>query len=387
MRTAAFALIIAAEFLVALQPACAEATPPNSAEQARKTDVPAGAPVDHFDPDHIHVCGDVDHRAPTSDPAVARLLVPFCTAFIVEGGAMVTSASCLKLHQHPYVHFNVPLSKPDGMPTFPAPEDQYWIDRTTIRRGSGLSGDDWVVFRVEPNRVTGLTPLQSQRAAFWPSRRTPTEVEIIGFGVDEDPTLNGAQQSAVGAIDGYLDFPDGRVAFYHSVDTALGVEGAPVVATGTGGRLAIGLHTVGGCDFGNAANWGTSFRTPALWAALQEAAAEAVVDLEVRAFSVLPLQTNVAGAHLTLSFTVRNAGEAALAGPVFTVTARRNDGPSVIWHRLPLGWFPAGAERSFTIERDLAAEGEYRIWVGSHVSGDATPDDNVATSHVVVGPN
>ena len=113
------------------------------------------------------ICGPTDDRMPSNQPATSRLLNIGCTAWIIPNGKFVSAGHCLDGSGANIVEFNVPPSLPNGTIQHPGPEDQYSVDVTTKIYTDGGIGNDWGVFEVFPNSITGLMPKEAQNA-FWP---------------------------------------------------------------------------------------------------------------------------------------------------------------------------------------------------------------------------
>ena len=111
------------------------------------------------------ICGPTDDRIASNDPAAARLMTIGCTAWIIPNGKIVSAGHCT-VSSSSYIEFNVPLSLPNGTVQHPGPEDQYAVDPSTWVHASGTIGNDWGVFEVFPNSITGLMPKAAQNAYF-----------------------------------------------------------------------------------------------------------------------------------------------------------------------------------------------------------------------------
>jgi len=166
---------------------------------------------------------------------------------------MVTVAHCYGLTK--FVEFNVPLSNELGI-VHPPLEHLYEVDATTHRWGSNKAGDDWAVFRVRPNSITGLLPGEAQQG--WYGLHATLDVakgtilRVTGYGVDDETDRDKAQQSATGA---FMRFETTTIPrFYHQVDTRSGNSGGGIVIEST--RQLIGVHSGGECD--TQGNIGTS---------------------------------------------------------------------------------------------------------------------------------
>ncbi|HEX4925711.1 MAG TPA: hypothetical protein VFV50_16575, partial [Bdellovibrionales bacterium] len=120
---------------------------------------------------------------------------------------------------------------------------------------------DWSVFRMRPNSVTGRWPGDVQGYM----RVAPIQVPIgetvylAGYGLSKKtPELNYVQKVDYGPVIAY-QFPDQEPELsapkriFYTVSTSGGNSGSPIVLTKT--HEIIGVHTNGGCAFGDY-NWG-----------------------------------------------------------------------------------------------------------------------------------
>ncbi|UCF65298.1 MAG: hypothetical protein JSW33_05570, partial [bacterium] len=211
------------------------------------------------------ICGSSDDRIPSSDPAAGRIVSIGCTGWIIASGIHVTAGHCLGSGAS-VLEFNVPLSLPSTTIQHPGPEDQYAIDIASQQGTNGGIGNDWGVFLVFDNPVTGLQPIVAQGAAFIMAQDyLPDSIRITGYGVD-DGTANQTQQTHLGPNMG----SSGTTMRYHT-DTMGGNSGSPVIDEATG--FAVGVHTHGGCSTSPSSyNNGTSTYHPDFWAQVSSAA-------------------------------------------------------------------------------------------------------------------
>jgi V8-like Glu-specific endopeptidase len=217
-------------------------------------------------------CGPTDDRTASNQPATARLLSIGCTAWIIPNGKFATAGHCLDGSGAAVVEFNVPLSLPDGTLQHPGPEDQYSVNVSTKIFTNGGIGNDWGVFEVYPNSVTGLMPKQAQNA-YWPLVQDlgPDSIRITGYGVD-DGTANQTQQTHIGPNAG-----SSGTTMRYVTDTEGGNSGSPVIDGLT--NSAVGVHTHGGCSASGGNNNGTSTFHAAFWAAVDQGAGGCPVEL------------------------------------------------------------------------------------------------------------
>jgi hypothetical protein len=208
-------------------------------------------------------CGPNDDRVPSSDPAAARLLDIGCTAWIICDGRLITAGHCSSSPSLlDLVEFNVPASMPNGTIVHPGPEDQYVVNAGTVVFVNGGVGNDWGVFEVFANSVTGMMPIDAQGSHFeLVQSLTPSTIRITGFGVDfNNGDRNQTQQTHAGPNAG-----SSGTTMRYQTDTEGGNSGSPVIDDATGN--AVGVHTHGGCTTGGSGNnSGTSLFNTAFWA-------------------------------------------------------------------------------------------------------------------------
>lgn len=207
------------------------------------------------------ICGPVDDRAPSNDPAVARLNNG-CTAWIIANGKIVTAGHCTENQSSSsFIEFNVPLSGSGGQLQHPGPEHQYFMDIGSLNYVNGGPGADWAVFNVLNNSQTGLSPLQAQGKGFNVVQSAPgNTIRITGFGVD-----NGTANQTLQTHTGPLTAVTSERLFY-ATDTMGGNSGSPIIDNASGN--AVGIHTHGGCSSTGGDNSGTRATVSALWAAM-----------------------------------------------------------------------------------------------------------------------
>ncbi|MFI5237555.1 MAG: T9SS type A sorting domain-containing protein [Ignavibacteriales bacterium] len=216
-------------------------------------------------------CGPTDDRTNSNQPATARLLNVGCTSWIIPNGKMVSAGHCLDGSSANVVQFNVPLSLPNGTLQHPGPEDQYSVDVATKVFTNGGVGNDWGVFEVFPNSITGLLPKEAQNT-FWPLVQDlgPDSIRITGYGVDSGED-NQTQQTNIGPNAG-----SSVTTMRYVTDTEGGNSGSPVIDGLT--NSAVGVHTHGGCTTGGSGNNnGTSTFHAAFWAAVEQGAGSCTV--------------------------------------------------------------------------------------------------------------
>jgi len=217
-----------------------------------------------------------DDRQPSSIAAVGRVVIPdvnnpeYATAFILSNGKLVTAGHICEtvanhtdenLNHDSYVEFNVPASI-NGHAQPADPSNKYMIIHSSIFYHYNNYTDDWGVFEVYPNDVTGKMPLQRQGFLFV-KRESPENnmpIRIIGFGDDhDDQTLRFTQQVNYGLVVGY----DGLHQVLHVDNYAIGgMSGGPILDVNTGN--VIGIIVGKTCAYVGY-NMGSSFLKDLFW--------------------------------------------------------------------------------------------------------------------------
>lgn len=212
------------------------------------------------------LCGS-DDRTPFNHAAVGRIILQPSgstptTGWILFDGRIVTAAHIFTSKTSGYIYFNVPASNDCSSLGVPSDQDKYKIIWNSIEKPQSYSiGDDWAVFSVEPNSITGLTPYQAQNASFNVEQTTtPGNLQVIGFGKDTEAARCYASQSSSGTYEGL----NGTI-IKHKCDTEVGNSGSPIINTSTG--KVVGIHTNGTCA-ALGYNQGTSTYNTSLWNAL-----------------------------------------------------------------------------------------------------------------------
>jgi hypothetical protein len=212
------------------------------------------------------ICGDVDDRVPSNDPAILRMsriqapgdTFTVCTGWIASNGAYISAGHCFTSNPtHPrFLEFNVPASDPNGLPNFAHPNDQYSIDATSVVREDLGVGRDWAVYKCFPNSNTGLLPVQAQNAFYRLSLDSrPETFRLTGYGTDACPpgpdpmtgyrnSYSNTQQTDTGPNNGPAEGPIGSGNYVHwtyCIDHRSGNSGGPVIPEGT--NLSVGIVT------------------------------------------------------------------------------------------------------------------------------------------------
>jgi hypothetical protein len=235
------------------------------------------------------LCGG-DSRVASGDNRVGR--INGCTAWLVSNGAVLTAGHCAPLTVGDTFEVNVPASTSSGGAVASAPQDQFPINAASANFFNGGAGNDWCVFRINPNGTTGQRP-HVQHGFFRMSREIPAlsaTIRVTGFGIDNSPLGTGVAccnfdsvgncthprcnsqsrtlQTATGPYRGEVVNTATDISQTYTTDTEPANSGSPIIWEATG--FAIGIHTHGGCNSdGSGANSGTSFEHNNLESALQ----------------------------------------------------------------------------------------------------------------------
>lgn len=221
------------------------------------------------------ICGSGDNRAPSRLKPFARMLrvatgAGGCTGTLISAACMVSAGHCtgtLNIAQ-----FNVPASKPTGAPNYPRVEDQYPLEKI-IGSQNGGAGNDWSVYRVRRNPVTGKLPgvTQGYVGVSTVPPKVGASLQITGYGMDRaEPVKNGAQQTHFASLTKVTTNP---ATLYHNVDTEPGNSGSTIIDRASG--KVIGVHTHGGCSAEGGSNLGTAL---AHHAAFKKAIADCLAE-------------------------------------------------------------------------------------------------------------
>ena len=193
------------------------------------------------------LCNEVDDRALSSDPRVARTLPSLCTAFIIDDceHCFLTSGECNQIGNPStsVVQFNLPLSngtcQTNGI-RHPSPDHQYAVDPDSHQStGFHGAGNTWGYFGVFPNSNTGLMPHEAQGQWFVvdPTTDTNTNAELAGYGKVFAPVScewDRVQKSGSGPVTSLTG-----TTLEYRIDATSGDSGAPIFAEGTDKVLAI----------------------------------------------------------------------------------------------------------------------------------------------------
>lgn len=206
------------------------------------------------------ICG-TDDRVDSNDPAVGRIVPIGCTGWIGPNGSYLSAGHCDSYSGFTTLEFNVPKSDSDGSINHPPPSDQYPVTESTVESVDGGIGTDWAVYDVGPSN--GKLPIERQTHFYRLTRDwSPSDIRITGYGVDSGSDNQSQQTHSNTSLGETYNGPN-DVYWSYNTDTEGGNSGSPVIADGASTKLAVGIHTHGGCD-----NHGTSFEVNDLEASL-----------------------------------------------------------------------------------------------------------------------
>lgn len=198
------------------------------------------------------LCG-ADNRVPSDDKKIGRLVRSLdsslgCTATLISDRCAISAGHCA--HSANFLEFNVPNSDGYGVSQHPPKKDIYAVNNIIDWENLG-KGDDFVVFHLKRNEITGKFPgdVQGYYPVSFEVPEVGTPVTITGFGKSDVPSLYGAQQIAYGYVSGL----EGRIV-NHNIDTMQGNSGSAIINENSG--EIIGVHTHGGCNYSS--NKGTA---------------------------------------------------------------------------------------------------------------------------------
>ncbi|MBK9188410.1 MAG: trypsin-like peptidase domain-containing protein [Phycisphaerales bacterium] len=216
------------------------------------------------------ICGIIDDRVPATERGSGRLLPVGCTAWLFDdlNRTFLTAGHC-GVGPGAVVQFDVPPSWNDGTIQHPPPESQFAVDPGSAQVLNQGLGHDFAYFAASPNSETSRTPFQHEGVTYELAAAPPMldgqRIRITGYGTVGEgmpPEFNQTLMTHVGAYSSV----QGTVVRY-TADTTGGNSGSPVFIGDT--KLAIGIHTNGGCTPTGGANQGMSIAHPSLQAALR----------------------------------------------------------------------------------------------------------------------
>lgn len=225
-------------------------------------------------------------------PAIGRLRKgtgsspSICTGWIAQGGILITAEHCDKDWSGGLVgavfEFEVYDSQSDGKIVPSDPENQYVVTEILYRDaedGTGYDndeGEDWLIFKVANNTITGYQPIQAQLTYInfvrpdVSNSNIPT-VRLIGYSRDALPYGSGCCGTNPNTRNYTLQTDDGpNLTTGSSPDkiryntfSSGGASGAPVIDEATGNAIGVHNSTSGG------AYSGTSLHRDQFWTDFQ----------------------------------------------------------------------------------------------------------------------
>ncbi|MBI2518942.1 MAG: trypsin-like serine protease [Bdellovibrio sp.] len=200
------------------------------------------------------ICGPSDDRDLSDNVKIGRVLergAPAgCTITLIGRSCVLSAGHCIGTFH--VAEFNTPPSS-NGRIAHPAEKDIYEVDRASIVSKNNGQGDDFAVFRLKANNITGqyAGEVQGHYNVSFDPPRVGAMVRITGYGADRSQgDRNYAQQSHVGPITQISD-----TILYHQVDTMGGNSGSTVILEEE--QEIIGIHTHGGCSSYSGSNAST----------------------------------------------------------------------------------------------------------------------------------
>lgn len=239
--------------------------------------------ISHSSPRVTAILG-YDDRVPSNDPRIGRFVnsntnIRGGTGWLMACGCLLTAGHVETNLRPNQIEFNVPLSEPHGTPLPSRPEDIYDISLID-RCDKDNSGNDWAVYKVNPNNISKISAFENQKSFFriidgWKSIAPSPLVRVSGYGDDETPPgrtgklncYSRTLQTDTGILSEEENSSDKNIIKY-LVDTANSNSGSPVYLAGT--HLALAIHTTALRKEGSSyLNAGTGFKNNLLTKAIK----------------------------------------------------------------------------------------------------------------------
>ncbi|HAZ12299.1 MAG: hypothetical protein A2X86_03590 [Bdellovibrionales bacterium GWA2_49_15] len=213
------------------------------------------------------ICGASDDRDVSDNLKIGRVLergaIAGCTITLIGRSCVISAGHCIETFK--LAEFNTPPSS-SGRIGHPAEKDIYEVDRASVVYKNNGQGDDFAVFRLKANSITGqfAGDVQGHYNVSFETPRVGASVRITGYGADRNRgDRNYAQQSHAGPI-----AQISNSILYHQVDTMGGNSGSSVILEES--QEVIAIHTHGGCGTYSGSNASTLISAhPAAKAAIQ----------------------------------------------------------------------------------------------------------------------
>lgn len=206
------------------------------------------------------ICGPSDDRELSSVSPIGRLssgdAYMGCTVTMIGERCAISAGHCDVVFDR--AEFNtLPSENEEPVPS--APEDTYFIDKDSIVFENLGPGQDWAVFKIKANEITGKLA-GSVQGYYSVSMEKPTlgeTLRITGYGVASgNSTGNFAQQTHTGELLGFGHIFFNNKIIRHGVDTMGGNSGSTIISEGT--QQVVGIHTHGGCRERGGSNMGST---------------------------------------------------------------------------------------------------------------------------------
>ncbi len=237
------------------------------------------------------ILGDTDDRNFSDNKAVGRMILTYsnteqyvCTGWLQAAGVVISAAHCFEDQSDgsKYVsgtlQFNVPASSANGERQDPPAANQYNIG--TLLKGTSVIGEDYAVFKIDPNAGVSAFSAQGQFfriAASIPVASSGTSspyAALTGYGKDNSPAgsegttnaFNFTEQFSTGKLGPMTATTTTQTWVAYFGDSLGGASGGPYELLKT--MISVGIHSGGGdptinCGTGvTQCNVGTTFANP-----------------------------------------------------------------------------------------------------------------------------
>lgn len=206
------------------------------------------------------ICGEEDDRVLSYENEIGRASklsgTYGCTATMISDKCAISAGHCVGALSK--VSFNVPESI-ETKPQPANPRDIYYLNKETLVWQENGEGDDWAVFELKKNPITGKYPGEVQghlSVNLNISKVRGKTIRISGYGKDgQDSIRNFAQQTHTGKVKKLGGWASSKSRIAYTVDTMGGNSGSSLILQST--NEIIGIHTHGGCGTWGNTNAGT----------------------------------------------------------------------------------------------------------------------------------
>jgi hypothetical protein len=221
-----------------------------------------------------------------------------CTAWIAQGGVLITAGHCAIMGD--ILEFNVPTSSGSCGQLNPAAlEDQYIVNNIVASNNDG-AGNDWKIFEVQNNYITGKQPIEAQLKYLNFVKKnvdnnSVPDIRLVDYGSDTEPSgtcyKGGStlkKNSKSGTLQTQLtenitsNSSDSKLSIYN-VLVEYGSSGGPMIDESTGEVVGL-LNIIAASSVD-----GTTLHRSGFWTAFQN---------ELTNFNLKVYQKNDAGSDL-----------------------------------------------------------------------------------------